>query len=383
MRRARRLVLFCSLLLTAALEAQGWSLDVQVGHMRSALDPENPATEHGALGLRFERANTAFRLSTGGPLSLERPMWGSLALWQRVAIHHKGLIAGFDLSGNALLIQNGQPRAGVPGLLDPGATTTPPGGHALAGQALPLLGFETERFRAQARAGVSYYRGEFGTGSRTRTVGLADLELWVQPARGIALVPTVRHFVADRERSTFAGMTAAVSQGGIGVWGSLGEWLTAPSGTPVSWTVGGSVRISRLATLSARVRRDPFDPLYNGPSQTSWSAGLSIPLGGAREVARPPVPARYRNGVATIRLASSLVPRAERLSIAGDFNAWKPAPMEKRGDAWVITIAVAPGIYHYAFVDSNGKWFVPENVAGRRDDGMGGYVAVLVVERDR
>lgn len=382
MRRASSLLVSCALFLTPALAAQGWNLDLQVGRMRSALDPENPATEHGALGLRFERSNTAFRLSTGGPVSLERPMWGALALWQRVAIHHKGLIAGLDLSGNGLLIQAGQPRVGVPGLLDPGTTTTPPGGHALAGQALPLLGFETERFRVQARAGISYYTGEFGTESRSRTVGLADVQLWYQPVRAIALAPTLRHFEAAQEHSTFAGITTAISQGAAGVWGSVGQWLTAPSGTPISWAVGGSLKLHRIVTLTASARRDPFDPLYLGPAQTSWSAGLSIPIGGAREI-RPPVPARYRNGVATIRLQSSAVPRAEQLSIAGDFNGWKAAPMAKRGDAWEFAIALPPGIYHYAFVDENGKWFVPQNMPGRRDDGMGGSVAVLVVERDR
>ncbi|HEY8485417.1 MAG TPA: hypothetical protein VIL13_12465 [Longimicrobiales bacterium] len=40
---------------------------------------------------------------------------------------------------------------------------------------------------------------------------------------------------------------------------------------------------------------------------------------------------------------------------------------------------VAPGVYHYAFVTADGKWFVPESVPGRKDDGMGGHVAVLVV----
>jgi hypothetical protein len=293
------------------------------------------------------------------------------------------LIAGLDLSGNGLLIQDGTPRVGVPGLLDPGGTVTPPGGHALAGQALPLLGFESKRFQAQARAGISYYTGQFGTESRSRTVGLADVQLWFQPVRGFALAPTLRHFEADQERSTFAAVTAALSQGRIGVWGTVGEWLTAPSGTPMSWAAGGSLKIYRHLLVTASARRDPFDPLYHGPAQTSWNAGFSIPFGRTREAIPAPVPARYAGGVATIRLPAAAVPRAEQLRVAGDFNGWKAAPMTRRGNAWEFTIAVSPGIYHYAFVDSNGKWFVPVSVPGRRDDGMGGYVAVLVVERGR
>jgi hypothetical protein len=378
------MVLWAALFLPGALPAQGWNLDFQVGRMRSALDPANPTTENGALGLRFERGNTAFRLSTGGPVSLERPRWGAIAFWQRVALHHRGFLVGLDLSGNGLLLQAGERQIGAPGLLEPPAeTTTSPGGHAIAGQALPRVGFESGRFRAEARAGVSYYNGEFGGESRSRTVRLADAQLWVQPHRALVLVPTLRHFEFNGEHSTFASLTAAVSPGRIGVWGTVGEWLTAPTGTPVSWAAGGSLEFHRLFTVNASVRRDPFDPLYLVPAQTSWSAGLSIPLGKRREIARAPVPARYSGGVATIRLPTGSVPRAEKLAIAGDFNGWKAAPMEWRGDAWVFTIAVSPGIYHYAFVDANGKWFVPESVPGRREDGMGGYVAVLVVERDR
>ena len=66
-------------------------------------------------------------------------------------------------------------------------------------------------------------------------------------------------------------------------------------------------------------------------------------------------------------------------SIAGDFNAWKPAPMERDGDRWVYTVAVTPGVYNYAFVDADGTWFVPEGLPGRKSDGMGGFVAVVVV----
>ena len=53
--------------------------------------------------------------------------------------------------------------------------------------------------------------------------------------------------------------------------------------------------------------------------------------------------------------------------------------MERDGTFWSYTVAAAPGVYNYAFVSATGDWFVPENVPGRKDDGMGGHVAVLVV----
>jgi hypothetical protein len=53
--------------------------------------------------------------------------------------------------------------------------------------------------------------------------------------------------------------------------------------------------------------------------------------------------------------------------------------MQREGDHWTYTVAVPRGVYNYAFVDADGTWFVPKGVPGRKDDGMGGQVAVLVV----
>jgi hypothetical protein len=53
--------------------------------------------------------------------------------------------------------------------------------------------------------------------------------------------------------------------------------------------------------------------------------------------------------------------------------------MTNTAGSWTYTVAVAPGVYNYAFVNEDGEWFVPESVPGRKDDGMGGHVAVLVV----
>ena len=53
--------------------------------------------------------------------------------------------------------------------------------------------------------------------------------------------------------------------------------------------------------------------------------------------------------------------------------------MLREGEYWVVRLPLTAGVYHYAFRSSTGDWFVPTSTAGRRDDGMGGYVAVLVV----
>jgi len=66
-------------------------------------------------------------------------------------------------------------------------------------------------------------------------------------------------------------------------------------------------------------------------------------------------------------------------SIAGDFTNWAPVRMERHGQEWRFLAHLSPGVYRFAFRDADGKWFVPHNFPNRTDDGMGGWVAVLVV----
>jgi hypothetical protein len=162
-------------------------------------------------------------------------------------------------------------------------------------------------------------------------------------------------------------------------WGSAGEWISGVdtiSGGKDAWTVGAALGVTDRTSITAGARHDSYDPLYLNPPLTSWSVGVSVLLGRTfRKVA--PVPSKYENGVATIRLARSKTQSAPR--IAGDFNQWKPEPMERDGDSWTYSVKLSPGVYNYSFVDANGTWYVPEGTPGRKDDGMGGHVAVLVV----
>ena len=90
-----------------------------------------------------------------------------------------------------------------------------------------------------------------------------------------------------------------------------------------------------------------------------------------------PIPATESGGV-LVTLRASDAPSGQ-ISIAGDFNNWQPTPMQREGDRWVVRLPIGAGVYHYAFRSSTGTWFVPSSTPGRRDDGMGGHVAVLMV----
>lgn len=364
--------------------AQQWRVDVQGGRIHSTLDPSARATESVVAGIGYEDPATAFRISTGIPTRTDAPYWGALGAWKRLALRKSGFISGIDLSGNGFLFQERTERASPGGgLLDPvPQPTAGRSGHALAGAALPLIGFETGRFQLQARAGISYYTATIGGQDRERTVRLGDIQLTFQPTASLALAPIVRRIQAANEKaSTFAGLSGVVAQGRTSFWGNVGQWLDGAdtaSSARTAWGLGSSLRLTERATLNASARRDGFDPLYRNPPQTSWSVGLSILVGDRPHSLAAPVPAAYDKGRATIRLPASAA-AAGAPSVAGDFNNWNPSPMERDGKFWSYTVAVTPGVYNYAFVSANGEWFVPENLPGRKDDGMGGQVAVLVV----
>jgi hypothetical protein len=346
--------------------------------MQSTLNPDGAASNAMMIGLRYYDPLSAFRITAGLPTRSDEPLWGALAGTRRLAYRRSRLMAGVDLSAQGFLLHRGERVREVPGLLGLPRIEREPAlsGFALAAQALPVLGIETARWQAHARIGFSHYLNDFGEVQAQRTLRSADLQLTFAPTSSFAFTPALRRFDAEEAGYTYAGLTAVLSQGRTSVWGSTGRWLKQDDvGTP--WSLGASLRLHERVTLSAGASRDAFDPLYLHPPQESWSASLSYALTQRRTPA-PPVPAGYVNGQATIRLAAT--PQHNQLSIAGDFNGWKPQPMKRTGDHWTCTVAVAPGVSNYAFVDERGAWFVPEKHPGRKDDGMGGHVAVLVVQ---
>ena len=363
--------------------AQQWSVTAHGGQMRSTLDPAD-ATASIAAGLQYVASTAGFRLATGIPTSSVESLWAGAAGWKRAALRHGGFIVGVDLAGNAFLTRDRSARTGpnTPPFI-PGPFTPPlegvadRSGHALAGQTLPVVGYEGGMFQLHARAGVSHYRASFGDLDTDRTVRLADAQVTIMPSASLALIPVVRRYDTDSEdATTYAGASAVFAHRLGSVWGSLGHWMESDN-TTGPWAIGASLKVLDRMTVEASARRDTFDPLYMQPPQTSWNVGLTIQVGGRVGPPRPPVPAEYVDGRATIRLPLSAAPSAP--SIAGDFNGWKPQPMERTDDNWTFTVRLEPGVYNYAFVAADGTWFVPEDVPGRKDDGMGGHVAVLVV----
>jgi hypothetical protein len=91
-----------------------------------------------------------------------------------------------------------------------------------------------------------------------------------------------------------------------------------------------------------------------------------------------PLPVQSGSAPVMLRLPEGAAPGP--VSVAGDFTDWKPVAMRLNGREWEFATRLEPGVYHYAFVDARGNWFVPEGTPGRKPDGMGGWVAVLIVD---
>lgn len=357
--------------LAAGPLAGQWRLDAQAGHLQYEAAPDPAATSLG-VGLGYRDFESEFGVSTGVPLSGDGPVWGAIFGSRRIVA--PGTVSfGIDLGGQAFGYRvEPLDTLPVPPLTDAEAVT----GWGASAEAMPLIAWSNGRFAAEARAGgVHFLTRGGGSDGYDRSALLADASFSVRPTPALRL--------------TMEGAAARVAEGtypyaGIGftwspslaLWGSVGRWLSDDlAGT--SWAAGLSLPMGDRVAVQVSGRHDPVDPIYATPARTSWGAGVSVMLGEAASVARP-VPASYEGGVATIELDDDDVDGVP--SIAGDFNSWEPAPMTRRGGDWILEVALEPGVYNYAFVDEDGNWFVPEDTPGRRNDGMGGHVAVLVVE---
>jgi hypothetical protein len=71
---------------------------------------------------------------------------------------------------------------------------------------------------------------------------------------------------------------------------------------------------------------------------------------------------------------------ARSVAVAGDFNDWDAAKMERGADGvWRIRLSLEPGRYRYAFVVDDDRWVADPRAPTVVDSGYGGANAVLEV----
>jgi hypothetical protein len=351
-----------------AVGAQEWAVDLYAG--RALYEPVSANVGATSLigGIRYgSPAAWWFYTAAAAPLDDSSPTWGSLGGSGRIPLAVGGRwSAGFEVGAHGYAYRDAVAELnGAGATLEAGAFL----GAVLAGGigAGPITGL-----RAELRAGRRDYLASDGGVRTTRDALDGGLRLETMgTVRAGAGLRVVR--VAEGE---FAVATADVgsSVGPVRLWLAAERWLDAEL-DDLGWSVTASVPLGFVEVWGA-YRHDAREPLYWNPARQSWSVGLTRRFGAAPARLNAPV-AEIRAGRAVIRLPRGAA--AAGVSVAGDFTDWQPQPMQAAGAYWQLDIPLRPGVYRYAFVDSAGRWFVPESVAGRMDDGMGGHVAVLVV----
>jgi hypothetical protein len=354
--------LLASLVIAAPAETYGQGLSVDVSAGRLVYDPvaANVGTNNLMGSLRYDTAREAWIYgAAAAPLTDAATSWGSAGAGGRFAGRANTRAAlGADVAAHGYTFRDA--------VVDQVGT----GGVA---EAIPFvrlsagLGFVEGRggWRGHTLtlAGVRESRGVFETGARAGYGAMLRVEgdaRWVHATEGTF---------------PFAGLSLTYNGAPVQAWGQAGKWLHDDL-DDATWGGGLAVTLSARSSVWASVRQEAPDPLYWNTARRTWSVGMTQRLGRVASPIRP-LRASPAGGVLVTLRASDAPPG--QISIAGDFNNWQPAPMQREGDSWVMRLPVGPGVYHYAFRSATGTWFVPSSTPGRRDDGMGGHVAVLLV----
>lgn len=341
--------------------AQGLSVDISAGSV--VYDPlsANVGTANAVGTLRYDALRGMWVYGTAAtPLRSGDPLWGGFGAGGRfMSAPLRRLALGVDLGGHGFFFRD---------------AVFDDTGRGLSIDALPFVRIASGLASVELRSG---WRGH-----TMSTAGITEnRNVWETGGRvgygGSLRVSADARWVKAPEGSyPFLGGTLSNTQGPWQAWVQAGKWLNTEL-DDVTWGGGVSVAITSRSTLWTTVQQAAPDPLYWNAPRRSWGIGFTQQL--TRAATPTVLPARLGPGRIEVRVPAADV-SATRLMIAGDFNNWQPLPMTREGTQWIARLTLDAGVYHYAFRAGDGDWFVPSSVAGRRSDGMGGYVAILVVE---
>lgn len=362
-------LLSLTFLLPGSLAGQGWTLDVYGGRVAYDLASSTPSENGAILGVRYREPDVGWGyLSSGVPFSSDDVTWGAGGLGARLDRGLGSVDVGVDLGAHGYLYR------------DPVSSSVGRGGTL---ELRPLVGIENRRLRLEGRSGWVRHGSRIDEASFSRGVHDSDLSLEISLSPSAMLSGRVRHVRAEEDAYSFGGGRLTVGSSRASVWGSVGGWTSEVLST-VEWGAGASVRLDEAGrtALGLSVRQSATDPVYWNASRRQWRVGVSHKLGGGRSPSSadrevPALAGEVSAGSVTVRIP--ITDSGGAPSVAGDFTGWETVSMVQDGDHWSATFELEPGVYQYAFRSPSGEWYVPESVPGRRPDGMGGYVAILVV----
>lgn len=253
----------------------------------------------------------------------------------------------------------------------------------------PYLAYATSRMRMRIGGGVRA-AGTNATGdgspgsilapgesvSTATTAAVAAADLRVSAGRRVTLRGRGEALVIDGATLPHAEITLVVGHDHGAFWAGVDHW-SSDEMRETGWNLGASLDLTSALAAQASVGRSSGDPMFATEPRRTWSVGLRYQIGDRPgRNSRSALP-QYESGSVSLRVPASA--GEGRIFIAGSFSGWEKMPMQRTGDDWTVELSLDPGYYEAAFVDENGHWFVPEGMNGRRRDGMGGWILVLVV----
>jgi hypothetical protein len=343
------------------VRAQGWAADVSAGRLVYDPSAAQTGTNNVQGTLRFNTRRETWIYGTAAlPAGGQGTLWAAAGLGGRLRLpaSRTGLATiGADVGAHGFSFRDQLAAASGTG----GTIEAMPFARIAVGRGF-VEGRGAWRGHTMSFAGIREQRDVFETGARGgygTTVSVEGEARWVHASEGTY---------------PFVGGTLAYHASRVDAWGQLGRWMATDLGQN-AWAVGSAVTLGVRTSVWGSVRQEAPDPLYWNAARRTWSVGLTQRLG------RVPAPLAAVSSAAAgaiVRLPLRDAPDGP-VMVAGDFNNWQAVPMQREGAEWVLRLPLAPGVYHYTFKSAKGEWFVPPSTAGRRDDGMGGYLAVLVV----
>lgn len=235
------------------------------------------------------------------------------------------------------------------------------------------LGTAEARLRVGGRHG-SHLVGEQGY---SRLVGRAGGGLGVRTGV-LELRGDLDHWRGQEAGYNQIGVRAALTDRRVQAWAGVSRWLDSDL-VETGWDVGARLAVTDRVSLLARGGVQAEDILFWISPQRTWLVGLQLRIGPSPLAAALPVPV-LPSGRQAVTLSLPAGELEAAPSVAGTFSNWRPVPMQRRGHRWQLALDLEPGVHEYSFVSADGTWFVPEGTPGRKPDGFGGHVAVLIVQ---
>jgi hypothetical protein len=237
--------------------------------------------------------------------------------------------------------------------------------------------FWLEGVRAGIRAGGRHGYHALGAESESRLLG--RLGAGIGTTRGpVDVRADLDHWWAGEGGYTQPSARVALTGDRYQVWAGVAEWLD-PEMDGTGWEVGGRVSLTDRVAITGRGGVQAEDILFWIAPRRTWSLGVQVRLGADPFSAAASVPVLVE-GQRSVALVVPAADVAGRPSVAGSFSGWSPIPMERTNGEWRLELALEPGVHEYSFVDEDGEWFVPPGTPGRKPDGFGGHVAVVIVQ---